>query len=91
MKKTWKKIEDLGMLGQVQLLPSLAKPIGELASGFPETPVLIDHLAWPTRGTPAEYEDVLLLTKVPTVCMKVRRLYEAFGPDRLVWGPTAPT
>ena len=97
MKKTWKTIQDLGMLVQVQLLPSFAKPVGELASGFPGTPVLVDHLGWPTRGTPEEYEDVLRLAKVPTVYMKVsglvgdykpvvRRLYDAFGPDRLVWG-----
>jgi predicted TIM-barrel fold metal-dependent hydrolase len=85
------------MLVQVQLLPYFAKPVGELASGFPGTPVLVDHLGWPGRGTPVEYEDVLRLAKVPTVYMKVsgligdykpvvRRLYDAFGPDRLVWG-----
>jgi predicted TIM-barrel fold metal-dependent hydrolase len=97
MKNTWRKIQDLGMLVQIQLLPYFAKPVGALASGFPNTPVLIDHLGWPTRGTPAEYEDVLALAKVPTVIIKVsgllgdykpviRRVYDAFGPDRLVWG-----
>jgi len=97
MKNTWLKIQDLGMLVQIQLLPYFAKPVGELASEFPDTPVLIDHLGWPSRGTPEEYGDVLRLAKTPSVYMKIsgligdikpviRRLYNAFGPDRLVWG-----
>jgi predicted TIM-barrel fold metal-dependent hydrolase len=67
-----------------------------LASGFPDTPVPIDHLGWPNRGTPAEYEEVLKLAKLPRVYMKIaiagpqskavlRRAYDAFGPDRLIW------
>ena len=83
------EIQDLGMLVQVQLLPSFAKPIGELACGFPETPVLIDHLGWPTRGTPAEYEEVLLLAKAPTAYMKVSGLIG--DPTGWFGGPTAPT
>jgi predicted TIM-barrel fold metal-dependent hydrolase len=97
MKNTWRKTQELELLVQIQLLPYFARPVGELASEFPGTPVLIDHLGWPSRGTPAEYEDVLRLAKVPSVYMKVsgligdykpiiRRLYDAFGPDRLVWG-----
>jgi predicted TIM-barrel fold metal-dependent hydrolase len=100
MKNTWRKIEDLGMLIEFQLLPYFAQPIGELASGFPDIPVLIDHLGWHTRGTPAEYEDVLKLAKLPRVYMKVtilgpeskavlRRVYHAFGPDRIIWGSYA--
>jgi predicted TIM-barrel fold metal-dependent hydrolase len=97
MKTTWRKIQDLGLLVQIQLLPYFAKPVGALAAAFPKTPVLIDHLGWPTRGTPQEYEDVIALAKLPNVCIKVsgllgdykpriRRLYDTFGPDRLVWG-----
>jgi predicted TIM-barrel fold metal-dependent hydrolase len=96
MKNTWRKIQQLGMLVQIQLLPYFAAPVGVLASGFPDTPVLIDHLGWPNRGTPAEYEEVLKLAKLPRVYMKIailgpeskavlRRAYDAFGPDRLIW------
>ncbi|HWB84933.1 MAG TPA: amidohydrolase family protein [Bryobacteraceae bacterium] len=97
MKNTWRKIQQLGMAVEFQLLPYFAKPVGELASGFPDTPVLIDHLGWHTRGTPEEYEDVLRLSKLPQVYMKVtilgpeskavlRRVYDAYGPDRIIWG-----
>jgi L-fuconolactonase len=97
MKNTWRKIQQLGMAIQIQVLPYFAKPLGELAAGFPETPVLIDHLGWHTRGTPAEYEDVIKLAKLPRVYIKVtilgpeskailRRVYDAFGPDRIIWG-----
>lgn len=67
MKNTWRKIQQLGLLVQIQLLPYFAAPVGVLASGFPDTPVLIDHLGWPNRGTPAEYEEVLKLAKLPGV------------------------
>ena len=92
------------MLVHVQMLPWIAAPVGVLASGFPDTPVLIDHLGcgsvsgthFSFQGAPAEYEEVLKLAKLPNVRMKVtvfgpeskallRRAYDAFGPDRLIW------
>jgi predicted TIM-barrel fold metal-dependent hydrolase len=96
MKVTWRKIQSLGLAMQVQLIPCHAAAVSALAAGFPEVPVLIDHLGWHTRGTPAEYEDVLQLARLPRVYMKVtilgpeskavvRRVYDAFGPDRLLW------
>ena len=104
MKNTWRKIQELGMLIHIQMLPWVAAPVGMLASGFPGTPVLIDHLGCGTvqgshfqfQGTPAEYEEVLKLAKLPNVYMKIailgpeskallRRAYDAFGPDRLIW------
>ena len=59
--------------------------------------VLIDHLGLPSRGTADEYDDVVKLAKLPGVYMKVssfkvedkplvRRVYDAFGPDRLIFG-----
>jgi len=97
MKNTWRKMSDLGLLIQMQTVPCHAPQIGALAAQFREMPVLIDHLAFPARGTAAEYEEVLKLSKIPRVYMKVstltekdkplvRRLYDAYGPDRLVWG-----
>jgi predicted TIM-barrel fold metal-dependent hydrolase len=102
MKNTWRKIQEMGMLITMQMQPWVAAAVGALASEFPDTPVLIDHLGCGTtgggrfRGTPAEYEEVLKLAKLPNVRMKIsilgpesktliRRAYEAFGPDRLIW------
>lgn len=97
MKNTFRKLGDLGLMLQVQLVPYQAKPLGELASGFQNVPVLIDHFGLVARGTPEEYDNVLALAKQPQFYMKisqlppnpkpmVKRVYETFGPDRLIWG-----
>ena len=114
MRNTWRKVADLGMVVQMQCIPVYAPQVAALASGFRTMPVLIDHLGLPSKGTPAEYEDVVKLAKLPNLYMKisslalaskeeypyrdvkplVRRLYDAFGPDRLVWsgfGRTMPS
>jgi predicted TIM-barrel fold metal-dependent hydrolase len=97
MKPVFRKIEALGLMVQVQLIPCYAPQLGELASEFRNAPVLIDHFGLIARGTPAEYEEVIKLSKQPQFYMKlsqlppnpkpmVRRVYDAFGPDRLIWG-----
>ena len=97
MKNTWRKIHDLGLLIQMQTIPRHAPAIGVLAAEFRNTPVLIDHLAFPAQGTAAEYEEVIKLARLSRVYMKVstltekdkplvKRLYDAYGPDRLIWG-----
>jgi L-fuconolactonase len=111
MKNTWRAAGDLGLLAQLQTIPYYAPEIAALASEFPATPVLIDHLAFPSRGTPGEYEEVIKLGKLPNVVIKVsslnvaskepfphrdlkpmiRRLYDAFGPERLIWGSYGST
>ena len=97
VKTTWKAAHDLGLAIQFNAIPRFAPAIGELAAQFRDTPVIIDHLGIPKNGTPAEYEQVLALAKLPRVYMKystatlelkptVRKLFDAFGPDRLIWG-----
>ena len=97
MKPVFKKLQELGLLVQVQLIPYYAPQLGALAAGFPGAPVLIDHFGLMARGTPAEYDEVIKLSKQPQFYMKisqlppnskpmVRRVYDAFGPDRLIWG-----
>ncbi len=96
-KNTLRKLGDLGLILQVQLVPYQAKPLGEIASGFPNVPVLIDHFGLVARGTAEEYDNVVALSKQPQFYMKisqlpkdpkpmVKRVFDAFGPDRLVWG-----
>ncbi len=105
MNNTWRKMHDLGLAIEMQTIPCYAPAVSDMASGFRDMPVLIDHLCLPNRGTAEEYEDVLKLAKLPRVYMKVasvngasrqgypyldakplvRRLYDAFGPDRLIW------
>src|SRR6266516_6819751 len=97
MKAVFKKVQDLGLIIQVQTIPCYASQLGELASGFRGVPVLIDHFGLMARGTPEEYDEVVKLAKQPQFYMKisqlppnskpaVRRVYDAYGPDRLIWG-----
>jgi L-fuconolactonase len=102
LKNVFRKLGELGMIMQVQLMPYHARGLGELAAGFPGVPVLIDHFGLIARGTPAEYDDVVNLSKMPQFYMKisqlppdskpmVRRVYDAFGPERLIWGSYGAT
>jgi predicted TIM-barrel fold metal-dependent hydrolase len=108
MAVTWRAAHDLGLGIQMHCIPHYAVEIGELATKFPQTPVILDHLARAGQGTPEEFEQVLKLAKLPQVYMKysstgvetiskepyphadakplVKRVYEAFGADRMVWG-----
>ena len=106
MKTTWEAATKLGLAVQMHFIPCWAPQIGELARALPETAVILDHLARAGQGTPAEYEEVLRLARLPRVYMKfsgvrysskqdhphrdvkplVRRTYDAFGPDRMIWG-----
>ena len=101
-------IYDLGLDIQIHCIPHYAVQIGELAARFPQTPVILDHLARAGQGTPEEFNQVLKLAKLPQVYMKysstgvetvskvayphadakpvVKRVYEAFGADRMMWG-----
>jgi predicted TIM-barrel fold metal-dependent hydrolase len=106
MKKTWEAAGKLGLAIQMHFIPCWAQQIGELAGAFPDTRVILDHLARAGQGLPAEYDEVLKLAKLPRVHMKfsgvrysskqghpyadarplVRRTFDAFGPDRMIWG-----
>lgn len=97
MKTAWKQASDLGLAIQMHFLPYYAPQIGVLAAQFPGMPVVLDHLARGPQGTPAEWQAVLQLAKFPRVYMKysgvnasaklyVKQAFEAFGPDRIVWG-----
>jgi predicted TIM-barrel fold metal-dependent hydrolase len=64
---------DLGLSLQVQLIPAYAAQIGAIAAQLREMPIVLDHLARPGQGTPAEYEQVLRLADLPRVYMKFSR------------------
>jgi predicted TIM-barrel fold metal-dependent hydrolase len=70
MAMTWHATHELGLAIQIHCIPHYAPSIGELASRFRDTPVILDHLARPGQGTPEEYEQVLKLAQIPRVYMK---------------------
>jgi predicted TIM-barrel fold metal-dependent hydrolase len=83
---------------QMHFLPYYAPQIYDLAAHFPDLPVILDHLARFDEGTPADFAAVLRLAKLPRIYMKysnakslaikpsVKKVYEAYGPDRMMWG-----
>jgi L-fuconolactonase len=101
MKNTWRKIHELGLAIEMQSIPCYAPQVRALALQFPQMPVMMDHFGLPAWGDASQYEDVIALAKLPRVYMRVvglaepawyktasllgRRVYDAFGPDRLIW------
>ena len=98
MKATWRRVQQLGLGIQMHFLPYYAPQIGDLSVQFPDVPVILDHLARFDEGTPADFAAELRLAKLPRVYMKysnaknaeikpsVRKIYDAWGPDRMLWG-----
>ena len=100
MMACWKAVASMGLAIQMHFIPAQAPNIRALAASFPDTAVILDHMGRPGQGTEQEYEGVLSLAKLPRVILKfsnwaeykgdlkrlTRRIYDAFGPDRMVWG-----
>jgi predicted TIM-barrel fold metal-dependent hydrolase len=88
MKKTWKKLADLGLSAEMQSLPWHAPIIKTLKSEFPDIKIEIDHYGQPARGTEAEYKDVLALGRLPNVYMWVEPLNRPNGRRSYGWSTT---
>ena len=101
MRNTWRKMHDLGLGIEMQSIPCYARQVRALAAQFPQMPVQIDHFGLPALGDESQYEDVIALSRLPRVYLRVEnlaapgwygsapklaaRVYDAFGPDRLIW------
>ncbi|MEP7362571.1 MAG: amidohydrolase family protein [Acidobacteriota bacterium] len=70
VKGTWKACADLGIAMQMHFLPHHAPAIGKLAAQFRSMPVILDHMGRPGQGTPAAFDEVLKLAKLPKVYFK---------------------
>ena len=98
MKQTWRAAHELGLAIQMHIIPAHAPQVSALANEFRDTNVIIDHLARVGQGTSTEYDEVLKMAKLPRVYMKfsgakppslktvVQRTFDAFGPNRMIWG-----
>jgi predicted TIM-barrel fold metal-dependent hydrolase len=110
VRALWRQAAVLGLIVELHIGPNYAAQANEAIRAFPDTPVLIDHLAEPKLGTAVEFADVLELARHGNVYMKLsglnhfaadeplytsalpftRRVVEAFGPNRMVWGSGSP-
>ena len=71
VRALWKKSADLGLIVELHIGPNYAAQAEARIREFPDTPVLIDHLAEAKLGTPIEYADVLALAGCGNVYMKL--------------------
>jgi predicted TIM-barrel fold metal-dependent hydrolase len=105
MVACWRAIAGVGLAVQMHFIPAQAPAIGAMAAKFPDTMVILDHMGRPGQGTDAQYQEVLKLAKLPRVILKfsnwpeykgdlqqlTHRLYDAFGPDRMICGMLGST
>ena len=105
VQSLWKKALELGLIIELHIGPKFALQAAKMINKYPESIVLIDHLAEPHMGNAVEYENVLKLSNFENVYIKIselnhiaedpplylsvkpfiKRVIEAFGPDRMVW------
>jgi predicted TIM-barrel fold metal-dependent hydrolase len=74
VRALWQKALELGLIIELHIGPNYARSVAEALRDYPETVVLIDHLAEPHMGTGVEYADVLDLAAFPRVYMKLSGL-----------------
>ncbi len=70
----WEKALQLGLIIELHIGPDYAKQVAEMLRDYPESRVLIDHLAEPQTGNAVEYADVLSLADFDRVYMKLSGL-----------------
>ena len=93
--------------------PEMLKDLFDMSARFPDTTIVVDHMARLGMNGPITPEQVELLCRLahhPKTNVKIsafyalsskkpphddlattiRRLYDAFGPSRLMWGSDAP-
>ncbi len=105
MLACWEAVASLGMGVQMHFIPGQAPNVRAMAAKFPATTVILDHMGRPGQGTDKEYEEVLKLAELPRIILKysnwgeykgdlsklTKRLYDAFGPQRMIWGTLGNT
>ncbi len=71
VRALWAKAAELNLIVELHIGPNYADDVRTLIESLPNTPVLIDHLCEPGFGTAAEFANVLALTELPNVTMKL--------------------
>ena len=71
VRALWKQAVELGLIIELHIGPSYALQVADAIRAFPGCKVLIDHMAEPKDGTPYDYANILDLSKLPNVYMKI--------------------
>jgi L-fuconolactonase len=89
VRAQWAKAADLGLVVELHIGPNYARQAAERIREFPETPVLVDHLAEPHLGNAVEYAGVLDLAQFDNVYMKLSGLNH-FAKDAPLYESAKP-
>jgi L-fuconolactonase len=74
VRALWEKALELGLIVELHIGPNYAASAAEALRAYPESTVLIDHLAEPHMGDAVEYAHVLELASFDRVIMKLSGL-----------------
>jgi len=74
VRRLWEKALELGLIIELHIGPNYALQVAEMLNSYPESTVLIDHLAEPHMGNAVEYAHVLSLADFDKVYMKLSGL-----------------
>ena len=74
VRRIWEKALDLNLIIELHIGPDHAQGAAEMLRDYPESTVLIDHLAEPHMGDAVEYAGVLDLADFDTAYMKLSGL-----------------
>ena len=74
VRAIWEKALDLNLIIELHIGPNYAQETAEMLRDYPESTVLIDHLAEPHMGDAVEFAGVLDLADFDTVYMKLSGL-----------------
>ncbi len=70
----WERASQLGLVIELHIGPDYGAQAAALIARFPNTPVLIDHLAEPHMGNGVEFAEILALANFDNVYMKLSGL-----------------
>ncbi len=113
MERMWRCGSETGLAMCHLINPDVLPVVDRMCERFPDTPVVIDHLARigiDGQVRPADVEALCRLARHRQTTVKVsafyalgrkqppyddliplvRQVYEAFGPERLMWGSDCP-
>ena len=76
----WERASQLGLVVELHIGPDFGAQVAPLIARFPNTPVVIDHLAEPHMGTAVEFAEILALANFDNVYMKLSGL-DHFADD----------
>jgi len=89
VRALWEKALELGLIIELHIGPNYALQVADVLKAYPESTVLIDHLAEPHMGNAVEYANVLELSTFNRVYMKLSGLNH-FAKDPPLYLSTKP-